>query len=562
MEAMPMKMSSGRAGVDRRLLRHAPAARRFVGLSAALGFADTLLIVAQAWLIAYLVAEAFLGGDGLAQLKGALGGLLGVVLARAAIAWGAELSAVRASSRAKSELRGAVLARGARLAARRDEQAATGELAILTSRGIDALDAYFSQYLPHVLLAVIAPAAILIAVFADDWISGLIIALTLPLIPVFMALVGAVTGERVERQLGTLERLAGHFLDVVEGLPTLKIFGRGRAQLGLISRASELYRSSTVETLRVTFLSSLILELVATVSVAMVAVAIGIRLKDGDMGFRAGLFALVLAPEAYLPLRRLAGSFHASAEGLAAAQRAFEVIDAPDRSRSRGLPAPDLANATIALDDLTVTYPGRSEPALAGASLELRPREVLGVVGPSGCGKSTLVAVLLGLLSPDQGSATAGEAEIGELDPTAWHACIAWVPQRPHVFRGSLGENVRIGRPDAGEADVRAALERSGLTAMIEGLPDGLDTRVGDGGRGLSAGERRRLALARALVRDAPLLLLDEPTAGLDLATERDVLAGLRDALRGRTVLIVTHRPAPLDLCDRVVTVQREAIAV
>ena len=317
------------AGIDRRLLRHAGAARRFVGISAALGFADTLLIIAQAWLIAYLVAEAFGGAHGVGSLRTGLIALLAVALARGALAWAAELSAVRAGSQAKSELRGALLARGAELAARRDVSVGTGELAVLASRGVDGLDGYFSLYLPHVLLAAIAPVAIVVAIFADDWISGLVVLFTLPLIPVFMALVGAVTGERVERQLAGLERLAGHFFDVVAGLPTLKIFGRGRAQLASIERVSESYRASTVETLKVTFLSSLILELVATVSVAMVAVAIGIRLTDGDLGLRAGLFALVLAPEAYLPLRRLASSWHASAEGLAAARRAFAVIDAP-----------------------------------------------------------------------------------------------------------------------------------------------------------------------------------------------------------------------------------------
>ena len=332
-------MSAGAAGVDRRLLRHAGAARRFIGISAALGFAETLLIVAQAWLIAYTVAEAF-AGHGVTALRPALGALLAVVLVRAVLAWAAELSAVRASAQAKSELRGTLLARGADLAAHGDERARTGALAILASRGIDALDGYFSLYLPQLLLAAIAPAAIVVAILADDWISGLIVALTLPLIPLFMALVGAVTGERVERQLAALERLAGHFLDVVAGLPTLKIFGRARAQLESIARVSELYRASTVATLRVTFLSSLILELVATLSVAMVAVAIGIRLTGGDIGFRAGLFALVLAPEAYVPLRRLAASWHASAEGLAAARGAFEVIDAPAPHRRGGLAPP------------------------------------------------------------------------------------------------------------------------------------------------------------------------------------------------------------------------------
>ena len=543
--------------VGRRLLRHARSARRFVALSAALGLCETLLVITQAWLIAYIVSEAFLAGRGTAGLRGALAALLGVVLARAAIAWASELAAVRASCSAKSELRGALVARGAELAARDDERASAGELALLASRGIDALDDYFSLYLPHLLLAVIAPAAVLVAILADDWISGLIVALTLPLIPLFMALVGAVTGERVERQLAALGRLAGHFLDVVSGLPTLKIFGRGRAQLAVIAQVSDAYRARTVETLRVTFLSSLILELVATVSVAMVAVAIGIRLTGGELGFRAGLFALVLAPEAYLPLRRLAASYHASAEGLAAAERAFAIIDAP--SGAGGAARVDLATVPIALEEVTVTYPGRTEPAVASASLDLQPGEVLGLVGPSGAGKSTLLAVILGLVTPQQGSARAGGNEISQLDPRDWHAQIAWVPQRPHVFRGSLRENVRLGAPQASDDEVRDALARAGLWDFLG--THGLDVRLGEGGRGLSVGERRRVALARALMSDAPLLLLDEPTAGLDLASERAVIDALRTAVRGRTVLLVSHRPGPLELCDRLVALELEAVA-
>jgi thiol reductant ABC exporter CydD subunit len=557
-------MSARATGVDRRLLRHGRATRRFVGLATLLGVAEALLVIAQAWLIAFVVAEAFLGGQGVAALRGELAALLGVVLARAALAWGAELAAARASAQAKSELRGALLERGADLLAHGDRGARAGELAILASRGIDSLDEYFAQYLPHLLLAAIAPAAILVAIFADDWISGLIVAVTLPLIPVFMALVGAVTGERVARQLGALEHLAGHFLDLVTGLPTLKIFGRGRAQLDSLGEFSELYRTSTVETLRITFLSSLILELLATVSVAMVAVAIGIRLTGGEMGFRAGLFALILAPEAYLPLRRLAASYHSSAEGLAAAGRAFDVIDAAARPAciDPGLPPHDAPGATIALEDVWFTYPGRSEPALAGASLEVLPGEVVGVVGPSGCGKSTVLALVLGVRAPDSGTARAGASEICRLVASSWHAGIAWVPQRPHVFRGTLRENVRLGRPEAGDEAVLAALEAAGLGNFARGLPDLLDTQLGEGGRGLSVGERRRLALARAILRDAPLLLLDEPTAGLDLETERDVVERLRPLLAERTVLLVTHRPAPLELCERIVTLERETVAV
>jgi thiol reductant ABC exporter CydD subunit len=538
--------------LDPRLLRYARATRTFLFVSVALGSLGALLIVAQAWLLADVVARAFIGGRSLAQLRTPLTVLLAVVVARAVLAWSAELAASRSSARAKSQLRTALLERIPALSSMSSREQSTGELAIVATRGIDALDGYFSLYLPQLLLAVIVPVVVIVAVLFGDWISAAIITLTIPLIPLFMALVGASTRERMDRQLESLERLAGHFLDVVAGLPTLKVFGRARAQAASIREITERYRTTAMSTLRVTFLSSLILELVATIAVALVAVAIGLRLMDGHLDLRTALFALVLAPEAYLPLRRLGANYHASAEGMAAAERVFAVLDTPLAPAGTRTDVPDPAVCDLTIDGLRVTYPGRSEPALADVSLTVSAGETLALVGPSGCGKSTLLGVLLGLLSPDAGSIRVGEVELSELDPDAWRSRLTWVPQRPHLFHASVAENVRVGRRGASEEEVWDALVDAGLADVVAGLPAGLETILGDRGAGLSAGERQRLALARAFLRDAPLLLLDEPTASLDGHTEREVVRSIRRLAHGRTVVLVAHRPALVAMADRV----------
>jgi thiol reductant ABC exporter CydD subunit len=553
-------MSRDAAAVDPRLLRQARGGRALIAASAGLGCAQALLIVAQAWLIAYVAAESLEHGRELPQLESPLAALLAVIIARAGVASATRTVAVRAGTRAKSQLRRALLERAAQLAARGDERAAPGSVAILASRGIDALDEYFATYLPALVLAALVPAVLVVALIAEDWISAAIVAVTLPLIPAFMALVGAVTREQTAQRLSSLERLGDHFLDVVAGLPTLKIFGRARAQLGTIAAVTESYRATTIKTLRVTFLSSLILELLASISVALVAVAIGIRLLDGTLAYRAGLFALILAPEAYLPLRRLGASYHASADGVAAADQAFSIIDASPPATGGHRPAPDAAIPAVVLEDVSVTFPGRSEPAVTGASLRVEPGEVLGLVGPSGCGKSTTLGVILGLVRPDRGSARAGDVDIGDLDLPSWHERVAWVPQQPRLFHASIVENVRLGRPSASESEVLAVLDSVGMLQVVGDLPDGIDSVLGEGGVGLSSGERRRLALARALLRDVPLLLLDEPSAGLDATTERTVLHALRRALQGRSAVIVAHRPALLELCDNVVSLARPQV--
>jgi thiol reductant ABC exporter CydD subunit len=559
---MPASARARSGAVDPRLLHYARATRPFLVGLVLLGGVTALLIIAQAWLLADVIAAALGAGTGAAGLILPLAALLGVVLGRAVVAWGRELLAHRSSARAKAQLRAVMVEHLGRLGRTHHQQLRTGELAVLATRGIDALDEYFSLYLPQLLLAVIVPAAVLLAVGVQDWISALIIAGTLPLIPLFMALVGASTRDRMALQIRTLQQLSGHFLDVVGGLSTLKVFGRAKAQIQTIGEVTDRYRRATISTLRVTFMSSLILELVATVSVALVAVEIGLRLMGGHLGLRTALMVLVLAPEAYLPLRLLGANYHASAEGMSAARQVFDVLETPLPPRGHRTEVPDPALTGLTVEDLRVQYPGRGEPAVNGLSLVLEPQEILAVTGPSGCGKSTLLAVLLGFITPQRGSVQVGGYVLADLDPDAWRSRVSWMPQRPHLFATSIAENIALGRPEATIDELWAAIEAAGLRDVVARLPHGLDTILGDRGAGLSVGERQRVALARAFIRDAPLLLLDEPTANLDGATEHDVLVALQRLMRGRSVILVAHRPALVELADRVVELDRSAVAV
>ncbi len=423
----------------------------------------------------------------------------------------------------------------------------------LATSGIDALDSYFARYLPQLFLAVIIPVTVVIVVLDADWISAVIIAVTVPLIPLFMALVGASTSVRMQRQARLLQRLAGHFLDVVAGLPTLKVFGRAKAQAAAVRDITNRYRTATMATLKVAFLSSLILELLATFSVALVAVSIGLRLLGGHLSFATAFFVLILAPEAYLPLRLLGTNYHASAEGMKAAEDVFEVLERPVPQRGHQADVPDPSASSLYVERLEVTYPGRTLPALCDVSLVIEPGEVLAIAGPSGCGKSSLLGVLLGLVPTSRRLGDDRRYRPGRSRPRRVEVPGGLGAAAPSPLRPIIGDNVRLGRPDATDKEVRSAIGDAGLEDVVARLPEGLGTRLGADGAGLSAGERQRVALARAFLRDAPLLLLDEPTASLDGRTEAGVLSAVRRLMVGRTVLMAAHRPSLLALCDRVV---------
>ena len=545
--------------LDPRLLRHARASVAYIASTAAVGTAQALLIIAQAGLLAYAISAAFLDGARLADLRGELVGLAAVVAGRAVLAWLQEAAAHRASAEVKSQLRRRLVAHAVQLGPGWLSGQRTGELTTLATRGVDALDGYFAKYLPQLVLAVVVPVAVLARIVTEDWVATLTIVLTLPLIPIFMVLVGKATQARTRRQWDTLSRLGYHFLDVVAGLPTLKVFGRAKAQARTIAAVTDDYRRASMRTLRVAFLSALVLELLATLSVALVAVGIGLRLAEGRMDLQTGLLILVLAPEAYLPLRMVGVHFHASAEGMAAAQRVFDVLETPaPTSGGRPCPRPVAVRAEAA----TVRYPGRDRPAVDGVSLEVRRGEVVALAGPSGAGKSSLVAALMGFVPLAAGRILLeGEDEstvsTADVDPDSWRSHIGWSPQRPHLFAATLADNLRVARPGASDTELMAALADAAAEDVLAVLPDGLATRVGEGGHGLSAGQRRRVALARALVRDAPVLVLDEPTADLDAVAERRVRETLtRRARSGAAVLVVAHRPEMLAWADRAVPIE------
>ncbi|NNG19860.1 thiol reductant ABC exporter subunit CydD [Naumannella sp. ID2617S] len=537
--------------IDRRLLTRARATRGFLVASVAVGSATALLVVAQAWLLSRVVARAFDAAStpGAAArfpfggLAAALGVLAVVLLGRAGLAWLGSWLAHRSAAAVKSQLRADII--DARLSAPGATRVPTGQLSALLTQGLDALDGYYARYLPQLALALTVPAIVGVAILTADFTSTVVVALTLPLIPVFMVLIGLATKARMNRSWRVQTRLANHFGDLVAGLPTLQVFGRARAQERGLVITERRHRSETMSTLRVSFLSSFVLELLATYSVALVAVPIGLRLVEGHLSLATGLFVLILVPECYLPVRQVGVHYHDSVDGIAAADEAFAIIEGAQRTGGSTAPS---AGVPIRFAGVGVRHAGSDVDSLSDFSMTLAPGEVVALTGPSGCGKSTALAVLMGFLVPSAGRVMVGDADLAELDLARWRRSLAWVGQQPGVVAGTIADNVRLGDPDADEAAVTAALRAAGAEALAPERP------VGDDGSELSAGELRRVAVARALLRlraGAGLLVLDEPTAGLDADAEARVIESVRRS--GAGALVVTHRPAVLAAADRVV---------
>lgn len=542
--------------MQRRLIRASRAARAHLAAGVLLGVVAAALTIAQAALLASVVARVFIGGEPLTAVEGSLLALAAVALGRGAVAFGFESAGRIGAARVMAELRERLvhhllIERPGGLSGER-----RGELAAAAVQGVDALEAYFARYLPQAVLAAIVPLAILAWVAPLDWEAAVVLLVTFPLIPVFMVLIGRLAQRSTRARWRTLAALSGHLLDVVEGLATLRAFGRAEPQVATVASAGEAYRRETMATLRVAFLSALVLELLAMLGTALVAATIGVQLVDGSLGLEAGLTVLILAPELYLPLRNLGAQFHAGADGLAAAERIFDVLEEPASVRvpPRPVPAPDPADAVVRLEEVVFSHPGRDGAVLDGASLALRPGETVALIGPSGAGKTTLASLLLRLADPGAGRLSCGGVDLAAVAPAEWRRRIAWVPQRPTLFTGSIAENVRLAAPGADDGAVEAALRAAEAWDLVAGLPDGPRTVVGDGGRRLSTGEAQRIALARAFARDAPLVVLDEPTASLDPEIAERVGGAIARLARGRTALWIAHRPELAARADRVVS--------
>jgi thiol reductant ABC exporter CydD subunit len=539
---------------DPRVLRLDRAAGRLVAAVVAFGLLGTGAVVVQAALLSRVLAGVFVGGERLPQVTAAVVLLVAAAAARGLCLLAVEVLAQRAAGRVKRAARGRLAARLLAAGPAFVQRERTGELASAMGEGVEALDPYVGQALPQLALAVLGPALVLGVLLWADPLSALAVLLIAPFVPVLSALIGARTRDLVDRRWAELGRMSAHFLDMLQGLPTLKLFGQSGAQAGGIERVSRRYARSSMDVLRVAFQSSLVLDLAATMGVALVAVEVGTRLLLHALPFERALFLLLLTPELFLPLRQLALARHARLSGAAAAERIFAVLDAPVAAQPAASPAPAPARFDIRFEGVAYTPPDREEPALRDVSFALRPGVITALTGPTGAGKSTVAALLLRFVEPSAGEITVDGRPLSAYPAAEWRRLVAWAPQLPHLFHGTIADNVRLGRPPASLAEVEAAARAARADGFVREMAAGYATAVGEDGARLSGGQRARVALARAFLMDRPVVILDEPTAHLDRRTAAEVRAAIVEHCRGRTALLITHDPELAALAGQVVT--------
>ena len=543
------------ARVDRRLAQESAAARPHFASAGGLGVASAVVIVAQATLLAHIISAAAVRHVPLTALQGSLIALLAVFGLRALLSGAFELSGRLAAVRVMAELRQRLAHQVLIERPGRRAQERTGELAAAAVQGVDSLETYFAGYLPSLALATLVPVAVLVWIAPLDLIAAIILLASIPILITFMILIGKGAQSRTRSRWGALSLLSSHFLDVVHGLDTLRAHRREVAQAETLRQVGDRYRRATMGTLRLAFMSALVLELCAMMGTALVAATIGVQLSGGHLSLDAGLTVLLLAPELYNPLRQVGQQFHAGADGLAAAGRLLEVLDDGPAAidPAVALPAPDPDAEPLRFEGVSFSYPGRSGTVLDRLDLELSPGEFVALMGPSGAGKSTVAALALRLVDPTGGRISCGATDLRHLRRSDWQRRTAWVPQRATLMAGTMADNIALPQPAASRERIERAAREAGLDALLVSLPAGLDTVVGDGGRRLSAGQRQRVALARAFLTNAGLVVLDEPTANLDPESAEAIGGAIERLAVGRTTLLITHDRELAVRADRVV---------
>jgi ATP-binding cassette subfamily C protein CydD len=537
--------------LDRRLIGLAAASKADLYVTIACSALAGGLVVSFAWQLTIIIEGVFLRGASLQEVLLPLTTAVVIAILRSINLWCVEIFSNRLATAVKQSLRHQLTAKLIQLGPGFLPRQRKGEVSNTLVNGVEQIEAYFTQFLPQAVLAGLLPITLLAFIAPQDPLSALILLLTAPLIPLFMILIGNAADRLTRRQWQKLSRMSAVFYDLLQGLRTLRALGRSRGQVQLLDHASQVYNQATLRVLRLAFTSALTLEWLSTLSTAIIAVEVGLRLLSGGMEFQAALFILVLAPEFYLPLRTLGVRFHAAMEGLAASERIFALLDTPPVSIT-GFKPPPSAPPVIKVEGISFSHEGRSQPTLQGVNLLLRPGETFALLGPTGSGKSSLIKLLLRFHSPHQGAVWVNETRLDEIDTALWNPYIAWVPQQPYIFNDSLRMNLLRANRNVSQKEITDALNFAGLGEVYSGWPDGLDTELGSDGARLSAGEARRVALARAYLRDAPLVLMDEPTAHLDPELEQSLMARLDPWLQTRTALIATHRLSLTSICSHV----------
>lgn len=539
-------------------MKYAASTRTFLMLGVLMGIIQSVCIIVQALSLAHIVTTLFLQHQELATLHTSLFALVTAIVIRASATWFVDVSAQRASTLVKSDLRKAVFTKSMALGPMWMNSARAVETTTLLTRGIDALDIYFSKYLPSLLLALVAPLLLGVVVLGQDGLSATIIVLTIPLIPFFMILIGKLTNDRVQRQWNSLNRMSQHFADVISGLPTLRIFGQSKNQRDALIKNGNTYQDATMSVLRVSFLSALVLELIATLSVALIAVSIGVRLISGHIGLEAGLVILILAPDIYLPIRQVGMNFHAASDGLEAAARIFAILETESSAEESNVGLTIDGIKSVNFHEVSIGY--GETAVLSKVSFACTPGTITALVGPSGSGKSTILNALMKFLPVQSGAIEVGGVNVSTISASSLRSLISYLPQRPWVPGGTLEQAIRVSRPEASRDDIIHACTAAGL--VVDGsdtsLPLGIETLISAGGAGISAGQLRRIGIARTLLSDAQLVIMDEPTAALDMQTENTIVQTLQELRQsGKIVIVVAHRPSVIALADQAIDISQ-----